>query len=350
MPRAQNFTIVLSELPEPAAKCVWKNNLGLVSYDIGDGILNAVSWGGKMNVIGAGGDPEGILNKAIDLAEAGYKGLVVIGNDGALFTAGANVGHDLSCMAVEQEYDDLDMMPSAQFQNAMMRHAAFISIPVVAAPHQPLPSAAAPSSEPALRTRWWPHAETYMGLVEFGVGLIPAGGGTKEMTLRTAAKYEEGEPEYNLLRNTYMTISTAKVSTSAAEAVDLGFLRRNDEIVVNPSRVIAQAKAAALELADAGYTQPVPKSNIKVHGRGALGMFMSGVYAMKAGNYISEYDQKIADKLAWVMCGGDLSAPTEVSEQYLLDLEREAFLSLAGERKTLERIQSILTTGKPLRN
>ncbi|RZK36554.1 MAG: 3-hydroxyacyl-CoA dehydrogenase, partial [Hymenobacter sp.] len=193
-------------------------------------------------------------------------------------------------------------------------------------------------------------AESYIGLVEFGVGLIPGGGGTKEMTLRTAAKYEDGEPEFNLLRNTYMTISTAKVSTSAAEAFDLGFLRRGDEIVVNPNRVIAQAKAAAIELADAGYSQPAQRTNIKVHGKGALGMFMSGVYAMKLGNYISAHDELIANKLAYVMCGGDLSSPTEVSEQYLLDLEREAFLSLCGERKTLERIQSILTTGKPLRN
>jgi 3-hydroxyacyl-CoA dehydrogenase len=120
--------------------------------------------------------------------------------------------------------------------------------------------------------------------------------------------------------------------------------------VVNPNRVIAQAKAAAIELADAGYTQPTPKTNIKVHGKGALAMFKTGVYAMQQGRYISEHDQLIANKLAYVMCGGDLSSPTEVSEQYLLDLEREAFLSLCGERKTLERIQSILTTGKPLRN
>jgi 3-hydroxyacyl-CoA dehydrogenase len=229
-----------------------------------------------------------------------------------------------------------------------MMRMRYSSIPVVTAPHG---LSLGGGCEVCLHAdKVVASAETYMGLVEFGVGLIPAGGGTKEMTLRTAAKYEEGEPEFNLLRNTFVTVSTAKVSTSAAEAFDLGFLRRGDEIVVSSQRVIAQAKAEALDLADAGYTMPVQKTNIKVHGKGALGMFMSGVYAMKEGKYISEHDVKIANKLAYVMCGGDLSQPTEVSEQYLLDLEREAFLSLTGERKTLERIQSILTTGKPLRN
>jgi hypothetical protein len=138
-------------------------------------------------------------------------------------------------------------------------------------------------------------AESYIGLVEFGVGLIPGGGGTKEMTLRTALKYEDGEPEFNLLRNTYMTISTAKVSTSAAEAFDLGFMRRGDEVVLNSNRVIAAAKSAAIDLADAGYTQPMQKTNIKVHGKGALAMFKTGVYAMQQGNYISTHDQLIAD-------------------------------------------------------
>jgi 3-hydroxyacyl-CoA dehydrogenase len=189
-----------------------------------------------------------------------------------------------------------------------------------------------------------------MGLVEFGVGVIPAGGGTKEMVLRMAALVEEGDVEYNSLRNAFTNIATAKVSTSAAEAWDMGYLRRGDEIIVNADRAIAEAKRAVLELADAGYVQPVKRTNIKVLGRGALGMFITGVYAMQEGRYISEHDRKIAEKLAYVMCGGDLSAPTEVSEDYLLDLEREAFLSLTGERKTLERIQSILTSGKPLRN
>ena len=334
----ENF-IILDNL-RTTGKVLWKN-AGASVIDLGDGILN-VEFHSKMNSLGQD-VIQGVL-KGVEMAEAGYRGLV-IGNDGAQFSAGANLGL-VYMQALDQEFDELNMM-IAQFQNAMMR-MRYSSIPVVGAPHG---LALGGGCEINLHCdRVVAAAETYMGLVEFGVGLIPAGGGTKEMTLRTAAKYEEGEPEYNMLRNTYMTISTAKVSTSAAEAFDLGFMRRGDEIVVNSNRVIAAAKAAALDLADAGYTQPVPKTNIKVHGRGALAMFKTGVYAMQQGNYISTHDQLIADKLAFVMCGGDLSSPTEVSEQYLLDLEREAFLSLCGERKTLERIQSILTTGKPLRN
>ncbi len=338
IPGVENF-LILDNL-RATGKVLWKNP-GASVIDLGDGILN-VEFHSKMNSLGQ--DVIQGLLKGIELAESGYRGLV-IGNDGAQFSAGANLGL-VYMQALEQEFEELNMM-IAQFQNAMMR-LRYSSIPVVGAPHG---LALGGGCELNLHCdKVVAAAETYMGLVEFGVGLIPAGGGTKELTLRTAAKYEEGEPEYNLLRNTYMTISTAKVSTSAAEAFDLGFMRRGDEIVVNSNRVIAAAKAAALELADAGYTQPVQKTNIKVHGRGALGMFKTGVYAMQQGHYISTHDQLIADKLAYVMCGGDLSSATEVSEQYLLDLEREAFLSLCGERKTLERIQSILTTGKPLRN
>jgi 3-hydroxyacyl-CoA dehydrogenase len=338
IPGVENF-IILDNL-RTTGKVLWKN-AGASVIDLGDGILN-VEFHSKMNSLGT--DVIQGLLKGVEMAEAGYRGLVV-GNDAPQFSAGANLGL-VYMQALEQEFDELNLM-IAQFQQAMMR-MRYSSIPVVGAPHG---LALGGGCELNLHCdRVVASAETYMGLVEFGVGLIPAGGGTKEMTLRTALKYEEGEPELNLIRNTFVTISTAKVSTSAAEAVDLGFLRRGDEIVVNGQRVIAQAKAAALELADAGYTQPVQKTNIKVHGKGALAMFKTGVYAMKEGRYISEHDQKIADKLAYVMCGGDLSSPTEVSEQYLLDLEREAFLSLCGERKTLERIQSILTTGKPLRN
>jgi 3-hydroxyacyl-CoA dehydrogenase len=338
IPGVENF-IILDNL-RASGKVLWKN-AGASVIDLGDGILN-VEFHSKMNSLGT--DVIQGLLKGVEMAEAGYCGLVV-GNDAPNFSAGANLGL-VYMQALEQEFDELNLMIQ-QFQQAMMR-MRYSSIPVVGTPHG---LTLGGGCELNLHCdRVVAAAESYIGLVEFGVGLIPGGGGTKEMTLRTAAKYEEGEPEFNLLRNTYMTISTAKVSTSAAEAMDLGFLRRGDEIVVNSNRVIAQAKAAALELADAGYTQPTQKTNIKVHGKGALAMFKTGVYAMQQGNYISTHDQLIADKLAYVMCGGDLSSPTEVSEQYLLDLEREAFLSLCGERKTLERIQSILTTGKPLRN
>ncbi len=338
IPGVENF-IILDNL-RATGKVLWKNS-GASVLDMGDGILN-VEFHSKMNALGS--DVIQGLMKGVELAEKDFRGLVV-GNDAPNFSAGANLGL-VYMYALDQEYDELNLM-IAQFQQAMMR-MRYSSIPVVSAPHG---LALGGGCELNLHAdKVVAAAETYMGLVEFGVGLIPAGGGTKEMTLRTALKYEEGEPEYNLLRNTFMTISTAKVSTSAAEAFDLGFLRRGDEIVVNSNRVLAQAKAAAIELAEDGYTMPVQKTNIKVHGKGALGMFLTGVHAMKEGRYISEHDMKIANKLAFIMCGGDLSSPTEVSEQYLLDLEREAFLSLTGERKTLERIQSILTTGKPLRN
>ena len=338
VPGVENF-IILDNL-RASGKVLWKN-AGASVIDLGDGILN-VEFHSKMNSLGQ--DVILGLLKGVEMAEAGYRGLVV-GNDAPNFSAGANLGL-VYMQALEQEFDELNMMIQ-QFQQAMMR-MRYSSIPVVGTPHG---LTLGGGCELNLHCdRVVAAAESYIGLVEFGVGLIPGGGGTKEMTLRTAAKYEDGEPEFNLLRNTYMTISTAKVSTSAAEAFDLGFLRRGDEVVLNSNRVIAQAKAAALDMADAGYTQPVQKTNVKVHGKGALAMFKTGVYAMQQGNYISTHDQLIADKLAYVMCGGDLSSPTEVSEQYLLDLEREAFLSLCGERKTLERIQSILTTGKPLRN
>jgi 3-hydroxyacyl-CoA dehydrogenase len=194
------------------------------------------------------------------------------------------------------------------------------------------------------------HAETYIGLVEFGVGLIPAGGGTKEFTLRCSDAYQEGDIQLNTLKNYYMNIATARVATSAHEAKQMHILRDGDLIVMNRSRQIAEAKMLAIELAEEGYTQQKQRRDIKVLGKSALGMFFAGANSMYSGKYISAHDKLISEKLAYIMCGGDLSAPTLVSEQYLLDLEREAFLSLTGEKKTLERIQSILTTGKPLRN
>jgi 3-hydroxyacyl-CoA dehydrogenase len=193
-------------------------------------------------------------------------------------------------------------------------------------------------------------AETYIGLVEVGVGLIPGGGGTKEFTKRVSDSIEEGDVELNALQNAFMNIATAKVALSAEEAREMGVLRVKDRISMNKDRQILDAKSAAIELADAGYTMAPQARNIKVQGRTGLALFAAGVNGMKMGNYISEHDMKIAMKIANVMCGGDLTSPQEVSEQYLLDLEREAFVSLCGERKTLERIQSILTGGKPLRN
>jgi 3-hydroxyacyl-CoA dehydrogenase len=194
-------------------------------------------------------------------------------------------------------------------------------------------------------------AETYMGLVEVGVGLIPGGGGTKEMALRTSDSLKAGDPILPTLQENFLTVAMAKTSFSGYETFGLNLMRKErDRVVVNSKRVIAEAKRQVLFLADQGYTQPAPRNDIQILGRTGLGTLTIGVESFVAGGYISEHDAKIAKKVAYVMCGGDLSAAREVSEQYLLDLEREAFLSLCGEKKTLERIQHMLQTGKPLRN
>ncbi|MES2276406.1 MAG: 3-hydroxyacyl-CoA dehydrogenase NAD-binding domain-containing protein [Bacteroidota bacterium] len=324
-----------------ASKTIWKNS-GTTITDIGDGIIN-LEFHTKMNTIG-GEVIEGI-NKAITLAEASYKGLV-ISNEGANFSAGANVGM-IFMMAVEQEYDELSMVIRA-FQNTMMR-IRYSSIPVVIATHQ---MALGGGCEMCLHAdKVVAHAETYMGLVEFGVGLIPGGGGTKEFALRLSDELQDGDIEMNNFRERFLTIGQAKVSTSAYEAFELGYLKKGrDMVVVSEKRLLAEAKQQCLVMADEGYVQPIPRTDIRVLGRQALGLGYIGANSMYSGNYISEHDVKISQKLAYVLCGGDLSQPTIVSENYLLDLEREAFLQLCTERKTLERIQSIITGGKVLRN
>ncbi|MEJ7560284.1 MAG: 3-hydroxyacyl-CoA dehydrogenase NAD-binding domain-containing protein [Pedobacter sp.] len=324
-----------------ANKVVWKNS-GASIIDLGDGILN-VEFHSKMNTIG--GDTLQAINKAIDLAEKEYRG-VVIGNDGANFSAGANVGM-IFMMAVEQEWEELNLA-IRMFQNTSMR-IRYSSIPVVVAPHNLTLGGGCEFSLHADHVQL--NAETYMGLVEFGVGVIPGGGGTKEFALRASDEYKEDQIVQNALKDRFLTIGMAKVSTSAVEAFELGYLQKDKySISMNRSRLIADAKAKAIELAEAGYTKPVPRKDIKVLGKQGLGIVYAGANTMYSGHYISEHDKKISEKLGYVMCGGDLSSPTEVTEQYLLDLEREAFLSLCGERKTLERIQSIVTKGKPLRN
>ena len=320
---------------------VWKNS-GVVIEDLGDGILN-VEFQSKMNTIG--GDVLAGLNKAFDLAEKDFQGLVV-GNQAANFSVGANIAM-IFMMAVEQEYDELNMAIK-MFQNTMMR-MRYSSIPTVAAPHGMALGGGCELSMHA--DKIVAAAETYIGLVEFGVGVIPGGGGSKEMALRASDTFKKNDVELNVLQDYFLTIATAKVSTSAYEAFDLGILQKGKDIViVNKDRQIATAKAYAKLMAEQGYTKPVHRTDIKVLGKQALGMFLVGTDAMEASRYISEHDHKIANKLAYVMAGGDLSEPTLVSEQYLLDLEREAFLSLATERKTLERIEHMLKTGKPLRN
>ncbi|MFK8297713.1 3-hydroxyacyl-CoA dehydrogenase/enoyl-CoA hydratase family protein [Capnocytophaga cynodegmi] len=322
-------------------KTIWKNAEASI-LDMGDGILN-LEFHSKMNTIG-GGVLQGI-NKAIDLAEKDFQGLVV-GNQGANFSVGANIAM-IFMMAVEQEYDEL-YMTIKYFQDTMMR-MRYSSIPTVAAPHG---MTLGGGCELCLHAdKVVAATETYIGLVEFGVGVIPGGGGAKELTLRASDSLRKNDVELNRLQEYFLTIGMAKVSTSAYEAFDLDiFQKGKDIVVVNKMRQIAEAKKHALLLAEAGYTKPIERTDIKVLGKQSLGAFLVGTNSMNVANYISEYDKKIADKLAYVMSGGDLSEPTLVSEQYLLELEREAFLSLCTERKTLERIQYMLQNGKPLRN
>jgi len=337
--REKSDLIILDNLRKD--KKVW-SNAGATLLDVGDGILN-LEFHSKMNTLGA----EVIqgINTAVSIAEKDFRGLVIGHENTQTFSAGANLAM-LFMFAGDQDWDEINLM-IAQFQNTMMR-VRYSAIPVVVAPSG---MALGGGCELTLHAdRVQAHAELYIGLVEFGVGLIPAGGGTKEMTLRASDLYKEGDPEFNLLQTYFMNIATAKVSTSAHEARQMNILRQQDNITLNRSRLLTDAKNTAIRLADNGYTMPTQRKDIKVQGKAGIANFEAAITGMLYGDYISEHDAKIARKLNYVMNGGDLSTPTLVSEQYLLDLEREAFLSLCAEPKTLERIHSILFRGKPLRN
>lgn len=337
LPGGDSF-IILSDLKE---KTIWKNS-ACTLVDMGDDVVG-LSWSTKMNTIG--GDVLSGIQKSVAIAEEKYKGLV-IANEGANFSLGANVGM-IFMLAIDQEYDELDMAVRL-FQNTSMR-LRYSSVPVVIAPHGMALGGGCEFSLHADKIQ--AAAETYIGLVELGVGLIPGGGGTKEFALRAGDEYFDGEIEMEALKRRFFTIGMAKVATSAHEAFELGIMRKGiDEISMNINRRVADAKRSVLEMYNEGYVTPVQRTDVKVLGRGALGAMLAGLNGMRLGNYITEHDQKIATKLAYVMCGGDLSETTLVSEQYLLDIEREAFLSLTGEKKTLERIQSVLKGGKPVRN
>ncbi|AFR36646.1 3-hydroxyacyl-CoA dehydrogenase/enoyl-CoA hydratase family protein [Riemerella anatipestifer] len=321
-------------------KTLWSNSGSAIQY-LGDGIIN-FEIRSKMNSLG--GEVLDGLNRAIDLAEKEYDGLVVA-NQGANFSVGANLAMILM-MAIDQDWDDLNMA-IAYFQKSMMR-LRYSSIPVVVAPFGMTLGGGCEMTLHADRVV--AAAETYIGLVEVGVGVIPGGGGTKEMTLRTMKQMSKDDVKNNRLRDAFMNIAMGKVATSAYEAYDMDILQHGkDFVVVNKNRQIAEAKKVALLMAEQGYTQPVSEK-VRVLGKDALGMFYVGTDQMLTGNFISEHDKKIADKLAFVMAGGNLSEETLVTEQYLLNLERETFLQLCGERKTLERIQFMLQKGKPLRN
>lgn len=319
---------------------VWTNK-DVSLYDIKDGILN-LEFHTKMNSIG-----EGVLvgiNKAIDMCEKDFKGLV-ISNEADYFSAGADLG-TLFMFAGNREFKKIEESIRV-FQNTMMR-VRHSSVPVVVATSGITLGGGCELSLHADTIQ--AHSETYMGLVELGAGLIPAGGGTKELVMRTASQYQKGDPEFNKLMESFMNIASAKVSTSAKEAVEMGYITKKDKQTTNRKNLLKDAKNTVLNMLSYGYIKPTINKKIKVHGRSALAMFNAGVETMKQGKYISEYDQKLAQKLAYIMCGGDLTQECLVEEQYLLDLEREAFVSLCGEQKTLERMHSILFKRKPLRN
>ncbi len=320
---------------------LWKNDECSI-IDLGDGVIN-LAFHSKMNTVGTG-----IINgvhKAVDMAEEQFKGLVVY-NEGDVFSAGANVGV-MFMLAAEQELEELDMAVRT-FQKATTR-LRFSDIPVIVAPHGLCLGGGTEFSLHADKVI--AHAETYMGLVEFGVGVIPGGGGTKEFTLRLSDEMEEGDIRTNAFRRRFLTIGQAKVSTSAEEAFELGYLRRGiDEWIVSRENQLQYAKSQVLLMHEKGYQQPIEREDILVLGQESMGLVYIGADTMKSGHYISEHDQLISEKLGYVMSGGMLSEPTRVSEQYLLDLERKKFLELCMQRKTLERMQSLIQKGKIIRN
>jgi 3-hydroxyacyl-CoA dehydrogenase len=334
----QDAFIILDNIRE--SKTIWRNSEAAIQH-LGDGILN-VEFRSKMNTIG-GGVIEAI-NKGIDLAEQDYEA-VIIANQAPNFSVGANLAM-VFMLAIEQEYDDLQFAIKS-FQDTVMR-LRYSSIPTIVCPQGMTLGGGCEMTLHADKVV--AAAESYIGLVEFGVGLLPGGAGTKEMTLRAAATFKEGDVQLNSLRQHFLPIAMAKVSTSAYEAFDIDILQKGkDLVVVNRDRQIATAKRYAMQMVQDGYTKSIPQQ-VKVLGKQALGMFLVGTDAMEKGFYISEHDKLIGNKIAYVMSGGDLSEPTYVSEQYLLDIEREAFLSLLTEKKTLQRIEHTLKTGKPLRN
>lgn len=332
--------IILENLK--GTKELWNNGDSAI-IDIGDGVL-AFEFRSKANALG-----EAVvrgLNYAIEFAEKNnYLGLVV-GNEAPNFSFGANLAL-VQMMVYNDEWDELHFAIKA-FQDTAMRIRT-ASIPVIFAPQGMTLGGGCEYTMHSAKAVL--AAETYIGLVEVGVGLIPGGGGTKEFTLRAAEKYSKpGVVELPILQDYFMAIATAKVATSGEEARKMNILRESDLVVVNLNRRLKVAKEAVLDLAAKGYTPVVPKTDIKVLGKSALSSLYAGVFGMYNAQYASEHDMKIAKKVAYIMCGGDLSGVNYVSEQYLLDLEREAFLSLLGEKKTMERIAHTLKTGKPLRN
>ncbi len=333
--------ILLETLKE--SKTLWSND-GVSLIDLGDGVLN-IEFHSKMNTLG-----ESVIrgvHESIDYAEKhGYNG-IVIANEGKNFSVGANLAL-ISMLAYEEEWEELELAVRT-FQDTSMR-IRYSALPIVVAPHQMALGGGCEFTMHADRVV--AAAETYIGLVEVGVGVIPGGGGTKEYAVRASDQYDKSNIPGNIILEKYlMNMATAKVAKSAEEAREMDILRQQDQVVVNEGRRIKEAKEAVLSIAEEGYTPSNPRTDIRVLGRNMLATFYAGISGMQFGHYASPHDVKIAKKIAFVLCGGDLSGDdNRVSEQYLLDLEREAFLSLLGEEKTLQRIEHMLKTGKPLRN
>lgn len=322
-------------------RLIWSSPVARMA-DLGDQTA-LFGWETKMNAIGA--EVISALHRALDWAEAHDYGLI-LSNAQVPFSAGADLAY-VYMLALDQEFEELELAVR-QFQQTSLR-IRYSPVPVVLAPRG---LTLGGGMEFCLHADMVvAHAETYMGLVELGVGLIPAGGGTKEMARRASDRIVEGDIEINDLNRHFRRIAMAEVSGSAQEAMDWGYLRPGqDRVIMQEALGIAQAQGALRNWRERGYMPPGSRDRIKVQGRAALGGMLAGTHGMLRAGRISEYDQQLAQKLAWVICGGDLSQPTWVSEDYLLDLEREAFLQLCGERKTLERLEAMLKTGKPLRN
>jgi 3-hydroxyacyl-CoA dehydrogenase len=321
---------------------VVRRNAGASLVDLGDGVL-AVEFHSKMNAIG--GDTVQMLNAGVKEAAANFSALVV-GNDAPNFSAGANLMLVL-LEAQEGNWDEIDLMIRA-FQNSTQA-LRYADVPVIVAPAG---LTLGGGCELALHgDRVQAAAESYIGLVEVGVGLIPGGGGTKEMLARAVDGLPAAQPDLlPFVQRAFETIGFAKVSTSAADARRLGFLGEADRVTMNRERLLADAKEYALERVREGYQRPAPRTGILVGGEGVMAALKLGVHLAWRAGRISDHDAVVGRALARVLAGGSLPHQTMVSEQYLLDLEREAFLKLCGERKTLERIQHTLKTGKPLRN
>lgn len=338
VPGTEEF-IVLNNIR--SSSVVWENSDSAL-HDIGDGVL-CFEFRSKMNSLG-----EGVirgLHQSIEIAEQGDWNGLVIGNNAEHFSVGANL-MAIAMMAYEQDWDELNMAIDV-FQKTSMR-LRYSSVPVVVATQGYVFGGGCEFSMHADAVV--ASAESYIGLVEVGVGLIPGGGGTKEFALRAAQEFGPGDVQIPTLIEKFKTIAMASVATSAGEAFKFGYLRPGvDQVSINVNRTITEAKNKVLELAP-GYTQQAPLHEIQVLGRGGLGALYVAAESLRLGKYASEHDIKIAKKVAYVLCGGDLTGAQKVSEQYLLDIERECFLSLCGEQKTLQRIQHMLEKNKPLRN